>query len=192
MTLLLSDNEYVEEQSSSSSDEESKTLAAVELKKRNSKGRSVANGSPKTHLVTRGRKRKASPNVLSSAKKQQQKKKASSMTDDADKKHSSSFSPEELLLVSRAFMKVSNNAKHDTDKKADKFWDDINEANIEYTQMEHCNAESLCNCWQRRLAPAVQKFAGIVSQNKPLSGKVVGDNLMDLYFQRMQEIYASK
>jgi hypothetical protein len=103
-------------------------------------------------------------------------------------------------------MKVSNNAKHGTDKKANKFWNDIhlhyneligtpnkiNEANIKYTQMEHRDAESLCNCWQRRLAPAIQKFARIVSRNKPLSGKVAGDNLMNLYCQGMWEIYASK
>jgi hypothetical protein len=109
--------------------------------------------------------------------------KASSMTDDADKKRSLSFSSVELLLVSRAFMKVRNNEKHGIDRNADKFWYDIhlhyneligtpnkiNEANIKYTQMEHRDAESLCNCWQRRLAPAIQKFARIVSQNQPLS-----------------------
>jgi len=53
------------------------------------------------------------------------------MMDNADKKCSSSFSPEELLLVSRAFIKVNNNAKHVTDKKADKFWDDIHLNNYE-------------------------------------------------------------
>ncbi len=35
---------------------------------------------------------------------------------------SSSYSEDELLLVAKAFMKVSTNAKHSTDKKADKFW----------------------------------------------------------------------
>ena len=34
------------------------------------------------------------------------------------------FGSEELLLVSKALMKVLNNAKHSTDKKADKFWDE--------------------------------------------------------------------
>ena len=75
------------------------------------------------------------------------------MSGDTDKKRSSSFSPEELLLVSKAFMKLSNNAKHGTDKKANKFWDDIhlhynelvatsnkiNEVNIQCTEMEHHN-----------------------------------------------------
>jgi len=106
------------------------------------------------------------------------------MMDDSDKKRSLSFTREELLLVSMTFMKVSNNAKHGTDKKADKFWDDIhlhynklvgtsnkiNERSVEHIPMEQCNTESLSNCWQRRLAPAVQKFAGIVSRSKPLSG----------------------
>ena len=35
------------------------------------------------------------------------------------------FRSKELLLVSKAFMKVSNNAKHSTDKKADKFRDEV-------------------------------------------------------------------
>ncbi|KAL3796759.1 hypothetical protein HJC23_010906 [Cyclotella cryptica] len=36
-----------------------------------------------------------------------------------------SFGSEELLLVARAFMKVSTDAKHSTDKKAEKFWDEV-------------------------------------------------------------------
>ena len=98
-----------------------------------------------------------------------------------DKKRSTSFSPEELLLVAKAFIKVSLNVKLGTDKKMEKFWEDIhlhynelvttsnkiNKTNIEYVPVENHNTESLHNCWQRRLALAVQKFAGIVSRNKP-------------------------
>ena len=61
-----------------------------------------------------------------------------------------SFGSEELLLVARAFMKVSTDAKHSTDKKAEKFWDEVhatfeqyvasanklNESNAEYTPIE--------------------------------------------------------
>ena len=89
---------------------------------------------------------------------------------------STAFTPDELLLLSKAYMKVSCNAKHGTDKKAEKFWDDIalryvelvgkanhiNEDNIDYSNIDIMrNAESLRNCWQRRLQPAVQKFCGI-------------------------------
>ena len=89
-----------------------------------------------------------------------------------NKKHSTSFSPEELLLVAKAFMKVNSNAKVGTDKKMEKFWEDIhlhynelvstsnkiNESNMEYVPVESRNNESLCNCWQRRLLPAVQNL----------------------------------
>ena len=69
--------------------------------------------------------------------------------------------PDELLLLSKAYMKVSCNTKHGTDKKADKFWDDIalhyveivgksnsiNEDNIAYFVIDmHRNAESLRKC----------------------------------------------
>ena len=98
-----------------------------------------------------------------------------------DKKRLTSFSPEELLLVAKACMKVSSNAKLGTDKKMEKFWEDIhlhynelvttsnkiNKSNIECSPVEICNMVCLCNCWQRRLSPAVQKLAGIVSRNKP-------------------------
>ncbi len=103
-------------------------------------------------------------------------------------------------------MKVSSNAKVGMDKKMEKFWEDIhlhynelvstsnkiNESNTKYIPVESCNMESLCNSWQRRLQPAVQKFAGIMSRNKLLSGEVVGDNLMDLYYQRMREVYSAE
>jgi len=103
-------------------------------------------------------------------------------------------------------MKVSSNAKVSMDKKMEKFWQDIhrryneldstsnkiNESNMEYVPVESRNMESLRNCWLRRLQPAVQKFAGIMSRNKPLLGEVVGDNLMDLYYQRMRAIYSAE
>ena len=77
-------------------------------------------------------------------------------------------------------MKVLNNAKHSTDKKADKLWDEVyvtfmefvasgnkmNETNTEFTPIETCcGAELICNCWQGRIQPAVQKFAGIIYSN---------------------------
>ena len=64
--------------------------------------------------------------------------------------------------------KASSNAKLGTDKKMEKFWEDIhfhynelvttsnkiNESNAEYFSVECCNIESLRNCWQRRIQPA--------------------------------------
>ena len=104
-------------------------------------------------------------------------------------------------------MKVSCNAKHGTEKKADQFWDDIalhyvelvnklnsiNEASVDYFAIDiHRNADSLRNCWQRCLQPAVQKICGILSTNPPKSGKVKDNQIMDRYFSGMRQIYADQ
>ena len=104
-------------------------------------------------------------------------------------------------------MKISNDPKHSTDKKAEKFWDEVhstfeqlvasanklNEANAEFTPIElGRGVESIRNCWQRRIQPAVNKFAGIVNSNPPNSGEVKDDALMDLYYSRMREEYAAR
>ena len=93
------------------------------------------------------------------------------------------------------------------DKNADKFWDDIalhyvelvkksnsiNEASVDYFAIDiHRNAESLRNCWQHCLQPAVQKFCGILSTNPPKSGELKDDQIMDRYFSRMRQIYAEQ
>ena len=61
-------------------------------------------------------------------------------------------------------MKVLTNAKQSTDKKAEKFWEEVcvtfkefvasankmNESNVDYTPIEHGQGvESIRNCWQR-------------------------------------------
>ena len=77
----------------------------------------------------------------------------------------SSFTPEELLLLSWAYVKVSCNTKHDTDEIADKLWEEIahhyeelvqetnsiNKLNVEYIpiKISH-NSESLPKCWQQQ------------------------------------------
>ena len=61
------------------------------------------------------------------------------------------------------------------DKKADKFWDEVyitfkefiasankmNETNTEFSPIEIGHGtESIHNCWQQHIQPAVKKFAG--------------------------------
>jgi hypothetical protein len=101
------------------------------------------------------------------------------MTSEEKARHarSTSFGRDELLILAKAFMKVSCNAKQSTDRKVDKFWEDIslhfqefvsstnklNESNPEYIPINtNRGIHSLRNCWQLRLQPAIQKFAGIV------------------------------
>jgi hypothetical protein len=43
------------------------------------------------------------------------------------------------------------------------------------------NAESLRNCLQCWLWPAVQKFCGIIARNPTLFGEVKDDEIMDHY-----------
>ena len=197
MSSASSDGQFVaSKDSSSNSDDKSECETLAELER----------GHTKVGWAAKQTKKNKHPTVASAKKKQPTRKKkaptisaptisAPTTTDDCNTKHSTSFSPEELLSVAKAFMKVSSNAKHPTDKKMEKFWEDIhlhyndlvttsnkiNESYKEYVPVKSHNMESLCNCWHRGLQPAVKKIAGIVSRNKPLSGEVVGVNLMDLY-----------
>ena len=64
----------------------------------------------------------------------------------------------------------------------------MNESNPEYSLIEPGpGVEPIQNCWQRRLQPTIQKFAGIIYNNPPTSGEVMGDLLMDLYYARLHE-----
>jgi hypothetical protein len=120
--------------------------------------------------------------------------------------HSVAFGSKELLLVVKAFIKVTNNAKHSTDKMADKFWDEVytmfeefvasankvNETNPGFSPIETGHGTELIhNCWQRGIKGAVQKFAGIIYNNPPTSGEIRDDTLVDLYNGRMPEEYSA-
>lgn len=104
-------------------------------------------------------------------------------------------------------MMVSNNAQHSTDKKAEKFWYEVyvtfnecvvsankmNKTNTEFIPIETGHGtESICNCWQQHIQPAVQKFAGIIYSSPLTSGEVSDDTLMDLYYGRMHEEYSAR
>ena len=178
-----------ESEDSSSSDQD--TLVEVAEKKR-------AAGEA-------SKKRSAAQKAAKPAKKTRANKKAGKAA--GARCRTTSFGSEELLLVAKAFMKVSMDAKHSTDKKAEKFWDEVyatfekyvacsnkmNESNAEYTPIEPGRGvESIRNCWQRRIQPAVNNFAGIIYSNPPNSGEVKDDALMDLYYSRMREEYAAR
>ena len=142
---------------------------------------------------------KASKPVKPPRKKKARKKKSDSVSAQS---RSVSFGVEELLLVVQAFMKVSNNAKQSTDKKAENFWDEVyvmfeefvatasktNESYPDFSPIEPGRGtDSIRNCWQRRIQPAVQKFTGIMHNNPPTSGEVRDYALTDLYYARICE-----
>ena len=138
---------------------------------------------------------------------------ADDMTDvDADeggKKKSSrgsTFVSEEMTLLSRAFMETSEDAAKGTDQTGDTFWNSCFGA---YDQLRiHTNnintnvpgwkplpprtLESIRSAWKRRIQPAVQKFAGIVSTNPPDSGELKDDAKMDLYYKKVREMYKNR
>ena len=139
-------------------------------------------------------------NQTKSTKSKNKKKKNSSGEPISARSRSVAFGSEELWLVSKAFMKVSNNAKHSTDEKAVKFWDEVystfeesvpsankmNETNVEFSPIETGHgAESIHKCWQRCIQPAVQKFAGITYNTPPSSGEVRDDARIDPYYGRI-------
>jgi hypothetical protein len=122
-----------------------------------------------TQVVLEARKQTAESKKRSSSqagksmqppkKKRSQKKKINS-----NRCCSSSYSADELLLNAKAFMKVSTNTKHSTDKKAKKFWDEVytcfeelvatankmNKSHPEFFPIEPGHGvESIRNCWQR-------------------------------------------
>ena len=123
----------------------------------------------KMHVKIQARKcseaasKKRSGNKALKPVKPPRKKKAHKKTGDAvsARSRSVSFGVEELLLVARAYMKVSNNAKHSTHKKAEKFWDEVyvtfeesvatanktNESNPDFSPIEPgWGTESIRNC----------------------------------------------
>jgi hypothetical protein len=134
------DGEYVASDcSTNGSETESETLADLEQM------RMKASATTKKTNRTNHPKHASAKN-----RKLPKKNKASTKTDGNEKKQENSFSPEELLLVAKAFMKASSNSKHGTDKKMQKFWDDIhlhynelvttsnkiNKSNTEYIPVE--------------------------------------------------------
>ncbi len=168
MSSASSDGEYVASVASSSdSDDESECETLTELQKvRSNSGRATKKTKRKKRTTVASakekmpKKKKKAPTPTKKAPTPT--KKAPTTTDDRDRKRSTSFSPEELLLVAKAFMKVSSNAKLGMDKKMEKFWEDIhvhynelvttsnkiNESNAEYIPVECRNIESLRNCWR--------------------------------------------
>lgn len=121
--------------------------------------------------------------------------------------HSVSCGADELLLIAKAFMKVSTNVKHSTDKKAKNIWDEvyttfeefvamtnkINKSHPEFILIEPGHgAESICNCWQCLLQPSIQQFVRIIYNNPPNFGDVRDDSLMDLNFHASRSHMYSK
>ena len=147
------------------SESDDKTLAGIEAWKR----------------AAESRKRNSSKSVKSAQPPKKKRSRRKKITSNCC--CTGSYSAEELLLVARAFMRVSTNAKHSTDKKAKKFWDEVytcfeelvvttnkvNESHPEFSPIDPGRGvESIRNCWQRRLQPSIQKFAGIVNSNPPM------------------------
>ncbi len=97
----------IDDASKVTSESDQETLVEVEARKRaaESKKRSSSKAGKSTQPPrnTRSQKKKINSNRC----------------------RSGSYSADELLHIAKAFMKVSTNAKHSTEKKAKKFWDKV-------------------------------------------------------------------
>ncbi|KAL7516092.1 hypothetical protein ACHAWX_001149 [Stephanocyclus meneghinianus] len=117
---------------------------------------------------------------------------------------SKSFDVDELLFLSKAYMKL----KHSTEKRADnKFWDHVaiayrelvaaaNERkkfNPEFNPIgSKRTAESLRSCWSKRIHPAVLKFSAIVHANPPTSEQLADEEKLDSYYAQVRRMYVEQ
>ena len=119
------------------------------------------------------------------------------------KRRGTTYTAKEYLLVAKAYMAMSENAITGSDQKGSSFWDSVEthynalvaQTNKLWEQMDGWEdliprtKESIRKSWRTKLAPAVQKFAGICDTNEPKSGELKDDKLMNMYYVRMMEIY---
>jgi hypothetical protein len=123
--------------------------------------------------------------------------------EEASKGRCTTFSPDELLLVSRAYMMTSEDAACGTSQKVNVFWETaclkynalVAQANAlhkevpDYVPIISRTPESLRGVWKRRIQRVVAKFAGIVLTNPPPSGFKRDDAQMELYYKNMMKLY---
>jgi hypothetical protein len=116
------------------------------------------------------------------------------------------FTSEENLVLSRAWIEVSEDSTKSTNQTSLTFWasvehkyqamvaqaNKINEHVDGYTPLQNRPEDSLRQAWAKRIQPAIQKFAGICCTNPPASGELEDDVKMNLYFNRMCKIYKER
>ena len=131
------------------------------------------------------------------------KKRKTGAAPNAKNPRGSTFVDKEYLLAAKAYMVTSEDAITGADQKGSTFWTLVcskYNALVAQTNKLHENVsgwsvlqdrpeESVRKCWQVRLAPSVQKFAGICDTNEPTSGEKKEDKLMNMYYIRMMDIY---
>ena len=113
------------------------------------------------------------------------------------------FSGNKILLLARAWIKVSTNSITSNNQKDRAFWlrvqqqqnalagtaNKLNESSAEYIPIpEDRTINSLKGQWKNSLQPALNKFVGIVSANPLTSGQQTDE----AYYARMREIYAEQ
>ena len=112
---LVGDDAVDSMEGSDVSDSESEILTQIE-------------GLKRSEESTKKHKAKTVRNTATGPKKKTTKKR-SSVTKEARpasaRSRSAAYTADEFLLVAKAFMRASCDAKHATDRKAEKFWDEV-------------------------------------------------------------------
>ena len=117
------------------------------------------------------------------------------------------YTSDELLILARSYMSVSEDPATGTNQKASAFWTRVHiqyNKNVAKVNKNHENDPcwrdlpcdrpkgSLKSQWYTRLQPSIQKFAGIVAKHPPTSGQVKDDTEMDLYYKSMRLLYTNQ
>jgi hypothetical protein len=115
-----------------------------------------------------------------------------------------SFSPEENLILSKCFIKISGDPIVGTDQARVQFWvritseynkmceiannqskEEQEDGSFKYIEL---TLDSLKIRWTQKILPAVNKFQDICETNPQTSGKLEDDAIMDKYYQRMRDM----
>ena len=135
-----------------------------------------------------------SKSVLSSAKK--------------GSNRSTTFTPEELLMVSKAWMDITNDATIGTYQKGGKFWERITSKYSELITIHNTHRakqrgstaiaysmrtrKSIMDQWTGTIQPAVNVFAGICATLPLSSGELKNDKEMNRYYNARIEDYKER
>lgn len=151
-------------------------------------------------------RKKTKTNTPSSSKKKSSGKKKSEKppSKPEPERKGLKWTPQGLLLVSKAVMKASVDQIKGTDKKATVLWgeahgyfeqaraayNDFHANTPDFVPVPYREEHSVKGIWNSKIQPAVNKFAGIVASNPPDSGETINDEKMKLYWSRMTTLSA--
>lgn len=117
------------------------------------------------------------------------------------------YSSNEILILARSFLQVAEDPIVGNDQTTGNFWNRIfivHNKNVEKSNSVHGNKpnytiiptnrtlDSLKTQWYQKIQRAVSKFQGICDEIPPDSGEVENDPEMNLYYERLKDIFKKR